>query len=79
MPASESAVENQEGLEVLRASLGEQGKERDAKRAYEYDARQRLYAQCEPLLFQLADLADHGYHRVYSLARSAYLGKLPAG
>jgi hypothetical protein len=68
---------NQEGLEVLRASLGEQGKERDAKRAYEYDARQKLYAQCEPLLFQLADLADHGYHRVYSLARSAHLGKLP--
>ena len=69
--------QNQVDLERLRAQLSEQGKERDARRDYEYDAHKRLYEQCEPLLFQLAELAEHSYYRVFSLARSARLGKLP--
>lgn len=70
-------AKNQTDIEFLRSKLGEQGKERDARRDYEYEAHKRLYAECEPLLFQLADLAEHANHRVYSLARSARLGQLP--
>jgi hypothetical protein len=70
-------AQNQAEIEFLRARLGEQGKERDARRDYEYEAHKRLYAECEPLLFQLADMAEHAEHRVYSIARSARLGKLP--
>jgi len=71
------STKNQQELEFLRARLGEQGKERDARRDYEYDAHKRLYAECEPLLFQLAELAEHAYYRIYSLARTARLGDLP--
>jgi hypothetical protein len=73
---AELTAKNQADVEFLRARLGEQGKERDARRDYEYDAHKRLYAECEPLLFQLADLAEQAKHRVYSLARSARLGPL---
>jgi hypothetical protein len=71
------SAKNQEEIELLRARLGEQEKERNARRDYEYDARKRLYAECEPLLFQLAELAEHAYYRIYSLARTARLGDLP--
>ncbi|MGA9998350.1 MAG: hypothetical protein WBP93_23250 [Pyrinomonadaceae bacterium] len=74
---AELSAKNQTDIEFLRSRLGEQGKERDARRDYEYEAHKRLYAECEPLLFQLADLAEHANHRVYSLARSARLGQLP--
>ena len=74
---AEITAKNQMDIEFLRSKLGEQGKEQDARRDYEYEAHKRLYTECEPLLFQLADLAEHADHRVYSLARSARLGKLP--
>ena len=74
---AELSARNLEQLELLRAKLGEQGRERDARRDYEYEAQNRLYTQCEPLLFQLADLAEHGYYRVCSLARSSRLGNIP--
>ena len=74
---SHLSTENQQELESLRAKLTEQGKERDARRDYEYDAHKRLYAECEPLLFQLAEFSEHAYYRIYSLARTARLGDLP--
>src|SRR6185369_4404651 len=55
-------AKNQSDIELLRSRLGEQGKDRDARRDYQYEAHKRLYAECEPLLFQLADFAEHGYH-----------------
>jgi len=74
---AEMSVKNQADLEQLKSSLAEQGQDRNARRDYEYEARKRLYAECEPLLFQLAEMAEHGYHRIYSLARTARLGGLP--
>jgi len=73
---SELGVRNQEHLELLRSQLDEQGRERNARRDYEYDAIKRLYAECEPLLFQLAELSENAYHRIQSLARTARQGKL---
>jgi hypothetical protein len=68
---------NQSALQQQQAKLDQQGKERNARLDYEYEAHKRLYAECEPLLFQLADLAEHAYHRIYSLARTGRNGDLP--
>jgi len=55
----------------LSSELGEKSDAAKARREYEYDARKRLYAECEPLLFQSLDLIQGGRRRVESLARSA--------
>ena len=63
----------QADLEELKTTLGEQSKERDARRDYEYDARKRLYTELEPLLFRFVDASDEAWHRILSLARSIRL------
>lgn len=47
-----------------------------ARRTYEYEARKRLYHDCEPLLFQLSQNARVAIGRVISLARNARDGQL---
>jgi hypothetical protein len=47
-----------------------------ARRSYEYEARKRLYHDCEPLLFQLSQTARVAIGRTISLARSARQGEL---
>jgi len=49
-----------------------------ARRAYEYEARKRLYQDCEPLLFQLSQNARVAIGRIISLARYAREGLLDA-
>jgi hypothetical protein len=51
--------------------LGEQLKEREAQRDYRYDAKKRLYAEFQPLLFQLVELSENAYSRIEGLARTA--------
>lgn len=51
-------------------------KDRDALRAYRFEARKRLYEQCEPLLFQLAEAAENARGRIHGLARSCRDGHL---
>jgi hypothetical protein len=63
-------------IESTRAELTDINSSRSARRDYEYDARKRLYAEIEPLLFQLFEMAEQSYFRVISLARSARLGAL---
>jgi hypothetical protein len=55
----------------LTNRLDEEGRERDARRDYEYEAKKRLYEQCEPLLFQALELSESARDRVVSLARTA--------
>jgi hypothetical protein len=43
---------------------------------YQYEARKRLYAEAEPLLFQALELAEEARSRIESLARTARLGYL---
>ncbi len=74
-----STRSNQRSIEVLKASLAEQAGEQKARRDYEYEARKRLYEECEPLLFQFSELAENGLHRIYSLARSSRQGSLTPG
>jgi hypothetical protein len=42
-----------------------------ARVSYEYEARKRLYAVCEPLLFQAMDQAEDACSRILSLAKAA--------
>ncbi|MDB4930432.1 MAG: hypothetical protein JWM10_2916 [Myxococcaceae bacterium] len=50
-----------------------------ARRDYEYEARKRLYADVEPLLFQLHEALEEAYHRVLSLVRTDGTGNLGDG
>ncbi len=63
-------------LKQFEAQLEDQKAERNARRDYEYEARKRVYHEVEPILFQLAELAEGGLHRIYSLARTARNGNL---
>jgi hypothetical protein len=51
-------------------------KEEDAQLAYRYEARKRLYAVCEPVLFQVAEQSQYAKSRICSLARSAREGEI---
>lgn len=69
----------QREIEILKAENAERKSETDARRDYEYEARKRLYEECEPLLFQLYEVSENALHRVYSLARTARQGNLDPG
>ena len=48
----------------LTNELEEQRAIKDARRDYEYDAKKRLYAECEPLVFQALELAESARFRI---------------
>lgn len=66
----------QKQVEQLKAELAEKKSENDARRDYQYEARKRLYEECEPLLFQLAEVSEYALYRSQSLARTARRGDL---
>jgi hypothetical protein len=51
-------------LERLKAALQATQAQQDAYSAYVYDARRRLYAEFQPLLFQLVEACESAYNRV---------------
>jgi hypothetical protein len=65
-------------LEAVKADLADLNKERDARRDYEYDAKKRLYAEIEPLLFQVSQASESAFRGVLSLARSRKAGNISA-
>jgi hypothetical protein len=69
---SKLATAVREADDVLDARKGL----RDARRAYEFEARKRLYEDLEPLLFQGSEAAQNLFNRVANIARSARLGHL---
>ena len=56
--------------------LNEQVDASKAERDYEYEAKKRLYAEFQPLLFQLVESCDNAYWRIHGLARSSREGRL---
>jgi hypothetical protein len=50
--------------------------EKAARREYEYEARKRLYAEFQPLLFQLVERCDGALARIQSIADAARRGRL---
>lgn len=73
----ELELQNSTEMAELNAALGKRKSEEDARRDYDYEARKRLYQECEPLIFQFVELSENALHRIYSLARSTSQGKLP--
>jgi len=61
---------------VAVKKLEEGQAETNARIAYNYEARKRLYALCEPLLFQAVEQAEDARSRICSLAKAARNGKL---
>ncbi len=65
------------GLSVLaNGRIARRNDEASARRAYEYEARKRLYAEVEPLLFQVESAAAGARDRALNLARAARSGAL---
>jgi hypothetical protein len=63
-------------LEKLKSRLDIEKAEQVARRDYEYEAKKRLYQECEPILFQFAELSESALRRIYALARNAKEGNL---
>ncbi|HEY8610754.1 MAG TPA: hypothetical protein VIL69_05610 [Roseomonas sp.] len=64
-----SNADQQRQLEQLKASLLDETASRTARRSYEYDMRKRLYAECEPIFFQLSEASDLALRECRDLAR----------
>ena len=60
-------ADTNERLALLNDRLGRQAAEESARRAYEYEARQRLYTEIQPLLFQLGELCEISFDRIANL------------
>jgi hypothetical protein len=71
-----ATLRTQRHLTDLTNQFQEQHAERNARRDYEYEAKKRLYAECEPILFEAMELAENFRRRVISLARSTRQGDL---
>jgi hypothetical protein len=67
---------DQRELQALRDQIDARKGLRDSRRAYEYDARRRLYDEIEPVLFQSQDAARQLFDRVANMARVARDGRL---
>jgi hypothetical protein len=61
---------------VVENDLAERRAASDARRSYEYDALKRVYAQCEPLLFQAGELTEYAMRRIAGLAWAAREGRI---
>lgn len=77
--AQERSLESEAKLEELKDQLAERATSRNAWVAYEFDARKRLYEECAPLVFQLAEQSERALGRIYGLARTAAAGNLDPG
>lgn len=80
-PYGQKAVERFKGdiereVVEIKARLDDRNSATSARRDYEYEARKRLYAEVEPLLFQLYEALEEAHYRVRSLVRTARQGNL---
>jgi hypothetical protein len=58
---------NRQHMVRLQAEIEASGRERDAQRDYEYDARKRLYEEIQPLFFQLSETASGTFDSIRHL------------
>jgi hypothetical protein len=65
-------------LQKSQAVLTEEQAQRQSRRDYEYEARKRLYHECEPLIFEFLESSQNAFDRIHGLARSARHGNLPS-
>ena len=74
---AELSRKTQSELQKSEAVLTEAQAQKQARLDYEYEARKRLYHQCEPLVFELLEFAENAGDRIRGLARTARQGDLP--
>jgi hypothetical protein len=74
---AELARKTQSALQESQAILTEEQSEKQSRLDYEYEARKRLYHDCEPLVFELLEFSEHAGDRIRGLARTARQGDLP--
>jgi len=60
--------ESQKRLALMQEQIDIRKKKEDARTTYEYEARKRLYTECEPILFQVLELSHSAFHRLTDLA-----------
>ncbi len=63
-----ASFKNQNALAILNSKLSEQQAEQDANRDYEYEAKKRLYRECEPLIFQLIEASETALSHIKGMA-----------
>jgi hypothetical protein len=66
----------QERLTHLENELQQKRSASDARQAYVYEAKKRLYAECEPVIFQAHEMAQDARYRILNLAETARTGGL---
>ncbi|MFE5923916.1 hypothetical protein [Streptomyces sp. NPDC056468] len=54
-------------LEIVKSTLGRESAEEEARRTYQYEAKRRIYAECEPIVLKLAQSCDYTADRILSL------------
>ena len=69
--SSWASVRSQRSLEKLKFELAGQQAEQDARRVYKYEARKRLYHECEPLIFQLIEASEAALSHIKDIAKRA--------
>ncbi|MFE2532586.1 hypothetical protein [Streptomyces sp. NPDC059371] len=65
-------------LEVAKSNLGREDAEAEARRTYQYEAKRRIYAECEPIILKLAQSCDYTADRILSLTDTRRWGELRA-
>src|ERR1700745_3527460 len=77
------ATLNARSVERLRTRLSSEAGAEAARRDYEYDALKRLYAEFEPVRFQLIEASENAIRFIESLAKRAKSvevdGSVPGG
>jgi hypothetical protein len=68
--------QNDVKLRRLENELETKRDELNARRDYEYEAKKRLYQDCEPILFQFAEFSESAIRRIHALAKNAREGNL---
>jgi hypothetical protein len=74
---AELTRKTQSALQKSQAVLTEEQSDKQSRVDYEYEARKRLYHDCEPLVFELLEFSEHAIDRIRGLARTARQGNLP--
>jgi len=65
-------------LEILKSKLAGESADAQNRREYEYAARKRLYAECEPLIMKMVESCDTAASRILDLADGRRWSELSA-
>ena|ERR1700730_9033400 len=71
------AVRSARSIEKLKAQLSSEEADRAARRDYEYEALKRLYAEFEPMRFQLVEASESAVSFTEALARRLRQDEIP--